>query len=528
MHSRYLNKGLAILALILALAWYYNYPKTLLKRPQSTHSWRQCDGASLALNYYQEGMQFFKPRTHGLYSDHYTTGYTSPSEIPILYYFVAFLYRLFGYHEYLFRATNLLIFFLGLLYLHRFANAVLKDSFFAGAVVVMLFSSPLLVYYANNFMPNTVGLSFTIIGWYYFYRYSVNHNTRTYLTAMVFFLLAASMKITELSSPIIILVLLLMDRFRIVNLNLGSGKQLFLKMISLGAIFLVIAGWVFYAKWYNILHGTSQFSTYTFPVWNINAEARALVLHKMKVIWMTEYFLPFTLYSLPVFALLTIFFYKRTNKVLGVASFFLFLGLIAYSILWFEALGDHDYFLIGFYILPVFVVINFFLILRSFDVKKLHLRLLQIAIIIFLAFNVYHARQRQDVRYYSWMNDYPEMQDLYGINPYLERLGISRQDTIVFYPSPNIRPLYLMNLKGWTISDYSEITPEIMAKDSTMMEDCIRKGAKYLFVNNTASLMKRKTMLPYTLDLYGKSGNLLIFRIPPLKSNYGITDSTDE
>jgi hypothetical protein len=525
MHSRFLNSGLPILVVILALAWYYNYPKTLLKRPQSVHSWRQCDGASLALNYYQEGMQFFRPRTHGLYSDHYTTGYTSPSEIPILYFFVAFLYKVFGYHEYIFRATNLLIFFLGLFFLFRLAHAVLKDYFFAGAVMVLFFSSPLLVYYANNFMPNTVGLAFSIMGWYYFYRYSVNHSTRTYLTAVVFFLLAASMKITELTGPIIILMLLLMDRFRIVNLNLGTGKQLFLKISSLGIIFLVIAGWVFYAKWYNNLHGTSQFSTYTFPAWNINAEARSLVLHKMRVIWMTEYFLPFTLFCLPGFALLTIFFYKRADKVLGFASFLLLSGLIAYSILWFEALGDHDYFLIGFYILPVFVVINFFRMLLGFNIKKLRLRLLQLALIVFLAFNVQHARQRQDVRYYSWMNDYPEMQDLYGINPYLERLGINLRDTIVFFPSPNIRPLYLMNLKGWTIPDYSQNSSDIMVKDSIMMEDCIRKGAKYLFVNKTASLMKRGSLLPYTRDLYGKFGDILIFRIPPLENNYILKDS---
>jgi hypothetical protein len=525
MRNRFPNRALAILALILALAWYYNYPKTLLKRPQSIHSWRQCDGASLALNYCQEGMQFFKPRTHGLYSDNYTTGYTAPSEIPILYYFVAILYKIFGYHEYLFRATSLLIFFLGLLFLFRLAHAVLKDSFFAGSVVVLLFSSPLLVYYANNFMPNTVGLSFSLIGWYYFYQYSLNHRTGTYLAAMVFFLLAASMKITELSGPIIILLLLLMDRFRIMRLNLGSDRQLLVKMISLGALFLVVGGWVFYAKGYNNLHGTSQFSTYTFPIWNMNAEARTLVLHKMKVIWMTEYYLPFTLYCLPVFALVTVFFYRRADKLLGVASIILLLGLVVYAILWFEALGDHDYFFIGFYILPVFLAINIFLILRSFNGTVLYTRLLQVAIVIFLAFNVYHARQRQEVRYFSWMNDYPEMQDLYHINPYLEQLGINRQDTIVYFPSPNIRPLYLMNLKGWTITDYSEITGEIMAEDSVLMEDCILKGAKYFFISNRANLVKRKSLIPYTRDLYGRFGNILIFSIPPRQSNYRITDS---
>ncbi len=520
------GRGLWILfAILMGMALYYNYPETLLKRPQSIHNWRQCDGASLALNYSQEGMQFFKPRTHGLYSDDFTTGYTAPSEIPVLYYFIAILYKVFGYHEYLFRATSLLLFFLGLFYLFRLSRIILKNTFYSLAVVVLLFSSPLLVYYAINFMPNTAGLSFTIIGWYYFYRYATNQGTRTYLAAIVFFFLAAAMKITELSGPLIIMALMLMDRFRILCLNLGTGKHFYGKMTALLAVFLLVAGWVVYAKWYNNLHGTSQFSTFTFPIWNLKSGEIDFILHKMKVIWLKEYYLLFTLYGLLFCSLVCAVFYKRVDKIPGIASIFLLTGLVAYSILWFEALGDHDYFFIGFYILPAFIFISFFHVLLSFNMKIIYKRIMQILVLAFLVVNVHHARHRHTIRYYSWMNDYPEMQDLYQINPYLEQKGISRKDTIVFFSSPNIRPLYLMNLKGWTMWDYAEITNEIRAEDSVMMADCIRKGADYFFVNNTKSLAKRKSLLPYTRDLFGKYGNVMIFRIPPVEDNFTLTDS---
>ncbi|MBN1789932.1 MAG: glycosyltransferase family 39 protein [Bacteroidales bacterium] len=514
-----------LLALLIGMAICYDYPETLLKRPQSIHNWRQSDGASLALNYSQEGMQFFKPRTHGLYSDGYTTGYTAPSEIPILYYFVAILYKLFGYHEYLFRATNLLLFFLGLFYLFRLSRTILNNTFYPVAVVVLLFSSPLLVYYANNFMPNTVGLSFTMIGWYYFYRYSANHKTRTYLTAVLFFFLAASMKITELAGPLILLALMLMDRFRIMRLNLGTEKHLGGKIAALLAVFLVVAGWVFYAKWYNNLHGTSQFSTFTFPIWNMKPEDIDFVLHKMKVIWLPEYYLPFTLYALVFCSLVCAVFHKHVDKILGMASIFLLIGLVAYSILWFEALGDHDYFFIGFYILPAFVFINFFQVVLSFNMKIIYKRIISIAVLGFMFVNVNHAAHRHHIRYFSWMNDYPEMQDLYQINPYLQQKGITGKDTIVFFSSPNIRPLYLMNLKGWTLWDYADVTDELRAEDSVMMADCIRKGAAWFIVNNTKSLMKRESLLPYTRDLYGKFGNVMIFRIPPVDDNFNLTDS---
>jgi len=82
-----------------------------------------------------------------------------------------------------------------------------------------------------------------------------------------------------------------------------------------------------------------------------------------------------------------------------------------------------------------------------------------------------------------------------------------------------------MNLKGWTLWDYAEVNDEIRAEDSVMMADCIRKGAAWFIVNNSQSLMKRESLLPYTRDLFGKYGNIMIFRIPPVDDNFNLTDS---
>lgn len=519
------NGILIMLVIILGISLIYDYPETLLKRPQSIHNWRQCDGASLALNYYQEGMHFLRPATHELTSDKGNTGYTAPSEIPVLYYLVAMLYKVFGYHEYIFRATTLIFFFLGMLYLYKLAWAVLRQFFYAAAVVVLLFSSPLIVYYANNFMPNTVGLSFSIIGWYYFYRYSQHQKTRTFLISVFFFGFAGAMKITELSGPIIILALLLMERFKIYNLKLDSAKHFFVKLSALLLVFIIVGSWVLYAKWYNNLHETAHFSTFTFPLWKTGPEEIAFILHKMKVLWLTDYYLPFTLFSLLCFALFIMFFYKRTNRILAIASVFMVIGLIIYSVLWFQALGDHDYFYVGFYILPAFVFINFFFVIGSFNLKAFYKGLIGFAVLVFLILNVAHARYRQVARYNSWMNDYPEMQDMYNMSSCLNQLKIGRPDTIVFYPSVYIRPLYLMNLKGWIIGESVEITKAQVLKDSASMEDFIRKGAGYFITNNIKSVVKHKALIPYTRDLYGRNGSVFIFRIPPQQENFVAPDS---
>jgi hypothetical protein len=521
------NGTWVILILILGISLLYNYPETLLKRPQSTHYWRQCDGASLALNYYQEGMHFFKPATHGLYSDNSTTGYTAPSEIPILYYFAALLYKLFGYHDYIFRALNLFLFYLGLFYLYKFAFEVLKNFFYSTAVVLFLFSSPLIVYYANNFLPNTVGLAFTIMGWYYFYQYSQSKNTRTFLISVLFFGLASAMKITELASPLIIMTLLLADRFNFIHLDLAPRKHLFVKLSAIMFIFLFAAGWVFYAKWYNHLHNSSQFSTFIFPIWNLDRETIKNILINVHKIWFKEYFMPFTGYLLPGCALILLIKYRKVDKLLGLSALALFSWMFVFILLWFYGLADHDYFLIGLYILPVIVVILFFKILVSLNIKKIFKTLIQCLVMLFLIWNIAYARERQHIRYYSWMNDFEEMKDVYDIAPYLDKIGIHQQDTLVFYPSPNIRPLYLMNRRGWTINDHDNLSLVQMMSCDTLIQEYIRKGAKYLITNDIHSAISREWLLPYTKDLVFKKGSIYIFKAPPIRENFVPSDTSN-
>jgi hypothetical protein len=509
--------------LVTGMSWYYDYPALLLLRPQSVHNWRQCDGASLALNYYQEGMDFFKPQTHGLYSDDQTTGYTSPSEVPILYYMAAGLYKIFGYHEYLFRLLDLLLFYLGLFYLFKLTLKVLGEAFFSYAVVVLLFSSPIIVYYANNFMPNTGALSFSIIGWYYFYCYSQGKKTGTFALSMLFFGLAGAMKITELSAPIIIILMMLADRFGIVDFQLNAKKGFLFKTGMLVTIFVMVASWVFYAKAYNNLHASSQFSTFIFPIWHLDHAKIAFIVHKMHVIWFREYFYPPTFYFILALIPFTIIFYKRSNRILLIASAAQLTGLLLYSLLWFEALGDHDYFFISFYILPVFLCINFFFILRNFGLRLGFRMVVQAVVILILILSVSHAKSRTGSRYTSWMNDYREMQDVYTAKPYLTRIGIHDRDTAIFYPSMNIRPLYLMNLKGWTFRQYEAVKPGQNENDSISMHEYIARGARYFITNDMHSLADRKSLLPYTKELLGKHGNVYIFSLISQKS--GIHDS---
>lgn len=519
--NRNITLFVVYMVIITVLTIVYSYPETLMKRPQSIHNWRQCDGASIALNYYQEGMHFFRPQTHMLYSDDYTSGYSAPSEIPILYYFVAILYKIFGYHEFIFRALNLLIFYIGLFYLFRLADKILKDIFFAAVATILIFSAPVLVYYANNFMPNTVALSFSFIGWYYFYSYYLQKTTRAFLLSAIFFGIASAMKITELTGPIIVLALMMAARLKIIRLDLATDRQFLLKTGSLLLIFGVIGAWTWYARHYNSMHGSVQFMTYSIPIWKMNGGEIKDILHLMNVLWFKDYFYPATFWFMITGILIMIIWWKRSDKILRLVCIAEISALILFSLMWFRGLGDHDYFYVGFYVVPALLFTNFFVVVKNVEFSKLNMAVIRFVFLAVAVINVYYAQERHSLRYYrSWMNDYEQQKDLYTITSWLNESGISKKDTVIFYPGRYIRPLYLMNVKGWTIFEHNSVVPEVVQRDSSQMKLFSSKGAEYFITNDIRSAVSYEPFKPYLKDLYAKYNSIFIFRLPPLRNNF--------
>ncbi len=206
-----INPNLGFVFLLLLFSVLYEYPSILLKRPQSVHHWRQSDCASLALNYYQTGMHFFKPQTHNLTSDDNTTGYCATSEIPIGYYLIACLYKVFGYHDYIYRFVNTLIFLLGLFYLFKTCYLLFNDFFWASGIALFFFTSPVLVYYGNNFLTDSSAFAFALIAWYFFLKFYLYKKQIFFYISMLFFLVAGAYKITALLSFVTIIIVFLLN-----------------------------------------------------------------------------------------------------------------------------------------------------------------------------------------------------------------------------------------------------------------------------------------------------------------------------
>jgi hypothetical protein len=336
--------------------------------------------------------------------------------------------------------------------------------------------------------------------------------------SVLFFGIAGLLKITELTGPVIVLVLLLADRYGIYKTGNYPRENFGLKIASIVSVFLVVSAWVLYAKHYNSLHQSAQFSTFTFPIWVMNHEDIAFTLHKMKVIWFHEYFYPATFWFMLACLVISLIYFKRSNKLLLAVSLLYAMALAAFSFLWFQALGDHDYFFIGFYVLPAFLFINFFIIISSVGFSAINNLIIRVVFILVVAINIYYARQRQVIRYHSWMNDYGEMQDLYTFQP--QKSGISSRDTVIFYPGIYIRPLYLMNVKGWVIHNHDDVRPEIESRDSIFMAKAVENGARYFITSDLKSATMYRPFAPYLRDLYSNYKSIYVFRVPPEQENF--------
>ncbi len=158
----------------------------------------------MTLNYSRPDANFLETRIH--YLGQKGTGRTT-SEFPVMYYTIGRIWHLIGVHEALYRAIIMGIFFIGLLALYGTIADILKDQVPALFISTLMFTSPMLAYYANNFIMNIPALSFVFMGWWAAVRYRKYGHMKFIFMASAFFLLAGALKATAALSLLLLLSL---------------------------------------------------------------------------------------------------------------------------------------------------------------------------------------------------------------------------------------------------------------------------------------------------------------------------------
>jgi len=460
------------LLLFISASFYYNYQSIIFKSPQSIHQWRQSDCISITYNYYKYNSAFLEPEMHNLGP---SGNSKVMSECPIIYYAVAQLWKLFGHHEFIYRLFVLSLFFISLFLLFRFLERRLNDSILAIIGALVLFSSPTLVYYANNYLMDIPALSMAIIGLYFFYKYVNSRSIRHFLWFALFSALAGLFKASSMLFFCVVVCIFILESIGVRLLKEGKlFKRPLLILISIICVLAIQLIWYNYASDYNSKHYNNYFLIGILPIWGVEWSSFSRTFEAMEV-W--SYFRNDTLKILLALLLFLLFSYKRISRLNYLITIISTTGVLGYMILFFGALEYHDYYMINtFIIIPIYLITLFDLIQSNYA-KFFHSFLFRILVIAFLIHNVDYSRIRITGRYNpnGWENvNYINKIKLFqSIQPYLKSLGIKEEDRVISLSdfSGNIT-LYLMDRKGWTNYDINS--------KSERIADRIEMGAKYL------------------------------------------------
>ena len=495
---------------ILGLIYLIGIPDYLNLRPQGPHQWRQSDCLSFTLNYSRQDNSLFEPEIHNLMSDNGESGLTA-GEFPLLYYSVGKIWKVTGQQEWLYRLINLSIFILGLFALFKLVKDKTNSHLAAYFLSGMIFTIPVITFYAPNFLSNITALSFVMMGWYFANKFYNHRKTRDALLMILFFTLAPLLKITALISIIALLGVIAISVFVKGKIFTKNLDKKFWITVVLGTITILgsVYMWYSYASAYNTLHGGWFTFNNVWPIWEMEQEYLSEAFDFVFDVWVWEYFTPAGYFLLAVSFVGFIFWFKSIPLFAKLMLLFMLVGNLLYVLLWFKALRDHDYYIINLYALPIFLWVVVLiaaknkLVLSSFT-KKVGV----LAALVLLVSSAVYGNKHLYNRYNGWFNNNGNNvhSSFFDITPYLRNeLNVKYDERVITYPDPSYCiTLYLADQKGWPMNKTNDIE---------FIEKAIGRSAKYILVNDS-SFYDIEGVDELNLEEIGQHKKITVFKIP--------------
>lgn len=512
------------IAVFLTMALLYGVFERMNLGPYSNHQWRQSDCLSIT-QHYADGAPFLQPEIYWLGEK--GEGKTI-SEFPIVYYSVGKLWSFFGRQYWMYRIICFLIFALGLYYLRKLAVEALKNDFWGSFIALFVFTSPVLIFYSNNFLMNVNALSFAMIGGYHFYKYRTSDRFRSLMLACLFFLLAGLFKLTALLLFFCLGAIFLYERITKRDL-----KKRWKEFLPFAGVLLIIFIWYSYVNNYNSKHLSQIFLQGTLPIWELSS---ADIWSNFKLL--TKELFP-EVFPLPVLGailligLIVLIRLKVVNRFWLALTILATLSALLYLLLFYQALNQHEYYLINISIVVPIVLLTFFGYLNSRFPSLLKVNWLKGTAVVVLVLMAYNGGVQTRVKFStqeSWVTNSPFMseekagfwnwfhwnydvhfRELETIELYLEELGIQRTDKVLSIPDISINvSLFLMNRPGytsfWVMADPQN--QQLMGPERYLKT--IDWGVEYVVVNDT-SILSQPGMHEIIGEELGHRNNVYIY-----------------
>lgn len=444
-------KTLTFIGLLLIYFLFAGTFWQLFEMPQGIHFIRQTDSLSFLSNYYHFDVGFFEPQVFNLSS----TDGKAANEFPIIYYVISLMYSIFGEHEFLLRTVNFLISFVGFIALFKLIYLIIKDSFYTYFFTFLLLSSTVILYYANNFLPDPASLSFSILGWYLFLLVVFKKKSSHWiLFSFLFFTLASLLKITYFIHPISALFALLISRFIHKNMA-GEARLLKVTGIAFGfSLLLVLSWWFIFVLNYNQIYNDTYFLTTIRPFWSLPKDQISEVWHAVSSVWYGNYLYRNSYYVIAVLLLFGLPFALNKKSFLNNIVLLLLAGSVVLFVAFYAQYKDHDYYFLNYFIPLVFLLLNAFIGVKSRFPRFVNAVYLKIFLVLFCVVALFDTSVMVKKRYEESRDNFSEIGfALQGFDEKLDSLNISKDAKFIIYPdyTPN-GGLYAIKRKGWSIS----------------------------------------------------------------------------
>lgn len=409
----------------------WQYISTL---PYGIHEWAKSDRLALAFGFFDNGMDFFHPRTFSLRPVDGITGV----EFPLQAYLAAIFGKIFG-REHIslgFHLLNIFIGSLGITFLFKWIFEETKSSAFAILGILPVLSSTFFLDYMGNYLPDPFACSLVFISFYFSYQWMKKGEKKHFTYSLVLLTLAALVK----TSAIIYLAAFLIIAF----FSTMKDKKDFLRTIISGSICgIVILGWFFYSRWLNETYESDLFLARILPITD-KETLNYLLYDRLPNLWLKEFFIR-PAYFLILIIVLGGFFLIENKKL---RWWLLLTGLFSLVMLGLFSgqLIDHDYYYI-------MLGLSFIMLLYSLCLVEIGQRLSMpytlvtaLAILISLPFlySSYHRLQERRSPDYAGFSEYYMYKWMVGGDKVLKNLSIPSDEKILVLDeyAPNLGLLY--------------------------------------------------------------------------------------
>ncbi|MDF2438810.1 MAG: hypothetical protein K0Q95_3186 [Bacteroidota bacterium] len=440
------KRSVPVLIMFLILLSVVLYHSTIYLFPSFIHAWTQSDRYAIALQFLENGFDLFHPATYNLQ----TVDGITRVDFPLNEFIVAILMKITGTTApVVFRLYTLTISIIGMVFLYLLTKRTTGSEIKSWLLVLFVFLSPVYVYYQAGFIPSIPAISSVFVAYYYFFLYREKHLKNHLYLCVLFFLLAALMRL-----PFTVFLVAV----AIQQLFVSVKRKIFLKKEALmfGLAFLIIIAYYLYNTHLGRLYGNMFLDSFK-PAKDLQ-EFKAIVL-EMYDHWSFHYFTIWHYILMFILVLISVLtFYRRRSyieedKKYWFQLFIVSCGMIIYFLLMSSQFYAHDYYFLDSFFIPVILLL--LCVIKNLPVqtqnqKSAWTAAFGIAVILFFFAN----KKTQAERYTSGPWDRAEIthRNFIGTEKFLDSVGIDKNAKILVIDAYTTNaPLILMNRKGYTL-----------------------------------------------------------------------------